>query len=156
GDTAPTAANGAHSATAKVAAGISAGRAISMVALAFTVGSGTGALATHWVGGQRGKMIYVSRPVFVAASVIVPLGEPVPAAADPAPAEPRAPSVTSVISSPAASAPSDPLRVERVLLDEARAAFGRGDTEACLRVLASHEKRFPNGVLSEEREALAV
>jgi hypothetical protein len=48
------------------------------------------------------------------------------------------------------------LAAERRLLDEARQALARGEPQAGLRPLNRHAQRFPNGVLTEEREALAV
>lgn len=45
---------------------------------------------------------------------------------------------------------------ERALVDRARAALARGDAAACLEAVRSHEARFPNGRLAEEREVLAV
>jgi outer membrane protein assembly factor BamD (BamD/ComL family) len=42
------------------------------------------------------------------------------------------------------------------LLDEARASFGRGEHEAALRTITLHERRYPDSVLTEEREALAI
>lgn len=65
----------------------------------------------------------------------------------------RAPSV-SVTATATDSANS--LAVERRLLDEARQSLARGEPQAGLGPLNRHAKRFPNGVLAEEREALAV
>jgi len=60
-------------------------------------------------------------------------------------------------STPAASAePATSLAAERRLLDEARHALSRGEFASGLAPLEAHGKRFPKGVLTEEREALAV
>jgi hypothetical protein len=48
------------------------------------------------------------------------------------------------------------LSEERKILDDARAAFGRGDPEGAIAKARAHERRFPRGALSEEREALWV
>lgn len=48
------------------------------------------------------------------------------------------------------------LAAERRLLDDARRALARGEPQTGLAPLELHAKRFPNGVLNEEREALAV
>jgi len=48
------------------------------------------------------------------------------------------------------------LAVERRLLDDARQALARGEPQTGLLPLEQHAKRFPKGVLTEEREALAV
>ncbi len=45
---------------------------------------------------------------------------------------------------------------ERTILDDARAAVGRGDGGAALIALEAHRRRYPNGALVEEREALTV
>jgi hypothetical protein len=48
------------------------------------------------------------------------------------------------------------LSAEQALLDPARAALARGDGAGALDRLALHERRFPNGALSQEREAMAI
>jgi hypothetical protein len=48
------------------------------------------------------------------------------------------------------------LAAERALLDEARKALGAGDYAAALQATELHERRFPAGLLLEEREALAI
>jgi hypothetical protein len=48
------------------------------------------------------------------------------------------------------------LAEERHLLDDARQALTRGEPQAGLAPLKLHARRFPKGVLTEEREALAV
>ena len=58
---------------------------------------------------------------------------------------------------PAVSAePATSLAAERRLLDQARQALARGEPAAGLAPLEVHGKQFPKGVLTEEREALAV
>ncbi len=86
-----------------------------------------------------------------------PIASAAPGAADtivPAPVAalpPPAPAAASAYASPA-----NTLAPERVLLDVARSAFGRGDGNGALSALSRHEKLYPNGQLAEEREALAV
>ena len=48
------------------------------------------------------------------------------------------------------------LAAERRLLDEARQSLARSEPQSGLAPLNRHAKRFPTGVLTEEREALAV
>jgi len=64
-----------------------------------------------------------------------------------------------------AEAPTSPLRRtaravtgedELRLLRRARAAVAEGDFEGALRPIAEHARRFPDGALAEEREALRV
>jgi hypothetical protein len=45
---------------------------------------------------------------------------------------------------------------ERTLLDPARAALSAGEPANALERIARHAKEFPNGILSEEREAIAI
>jgi hypothetical protein len=55
----------------------------------------------------------------------------------------------------AARAGSDLAR-ERALLDVARASAARGEPADVLAQVARHRQQFPQGKLSEEREALAI
>jgi hypothetical protein len=48
------------------------------------------------------------------------------------------------------------LAAERRLVDLARAALAQGRHEPALSALATHRRRFPNGSLAEERDALVV
>jgi hypothetical protein len=50
----------------------------------------------------------------------------------------------------------DRLGAESTLLTEARARLRRGDAAGALRELHELEQRFPNGVLGQEREVLAI
>ena len=52
--------------------------------------------------------------------------------------------------------PADAAREELHLMREARAAVARGDFAAALSPIAEHTRRFKNGRLVEEREALRV
>jgi outer membrane protein assembly factor BamD (BamD/ComL family) len=45
---------------------------------------------------------------------------------------------------------------ERALLDRARMALAQGKTADAERALAMHGRRYPAGLLVEEREALAI
>jgi hypothetical protein len=74
---------------------------------------------------------------------------PAGAVADPIPTP--APVVEAPGSSPAATA-----RAELRLLQQARFAVARGDFAAALPPIAEHTRRFKNGRLAEEREALRV
>jgi hypothetical protein len=49
-----------------------------------------------------------------------------------------------------------PLDAERALLDVARTALGRGDGANALRATEEHARKFPRGILSEEREAMTI
>ena len=45
---------------------------------------------------------------------------------------------------------------ERAVLDPARAALAAGEPTRALERVMRHEKEYPNGILSEEREAIAI
>ncbi|HVH42991.1 MAG TPA: hypothetical protein VM925_11630, partial [Labilithrix sp.] len=113
--------------------------------------AGTRALTPTTAATVRERIVYVDReapaPVVPAASSAAPaLLLPVDTARGSA-ARPAA--------SPSVSTPGR-LAEERAILDSARVALGRSDGEAALGALAKHEKRFPAGLLAEERDALAV
>jgi hypothetical protein len=55
-----------------------------------------------------------------------------------------------------AAVPGEQLARERVLLDAARGALERQDGEAVLAAADEHERMYPNGMLAQEREAMAV
>jgi hypothetical protein len=57
---------------------------------------------------------------------------------------------------PSARSADASLEQERSLLDVARTAVGRGDGASALRAAEVHAKRFPRGVLAEEREAMII
>jgi hypothetical protein len=57
---------------------------------------------------------------------------------------------------PASAAVPSSLGAETALLENARAALGRGDAAGALSVLDEHERDFPRGVLVEERLATRV
>ena len=48
------------------------------------------------------------------------------------------------------------LTAQQALLDEARTALARGDEKAALRAIDLHARRYPDSVMTEEREALAI
>jgi len=78
---------------------------------------------------------------------VVPSDLPLVVAAKPAPAPSALPSH--------APRGSD-LAAERAVLDMARTALNKGDNQNALAAAQEHEKKFPRGALSEEREAIAV
>ncbi len=95
-------------------------------------------------------------PVMRRAVVSAPAVASAPAAPPPVVAVPELLSAPA----PALGAPglssSDAARAELHLLREARAAVARGDFAAALPPIAEHTRRFRNGRLVEEREALRV
>jgi hypothetical protein len=118
----------------------------------------------------------VARPrdVVAATAAALPASAPVmpappaaiPASASAAPTAPTA-SVTATARAAASSAPTMPisspraaadgaLEAERALLDVARTALGRGDGGNALRAAEEHGRKFPRGILAEEREAMTI
>jgi hypothetical protein len=88
--------------------------------------------------------------------LVVPAARVRPAPAEPAtPVTERAPAAKrSRETRPAGD--RDPLVLEIELLQRAHAAYTRGDVAASLKLATEHARRFPNGRLAEEREALRV
>ncbi|MEO7111495.1 MAG: outer membrane protein assembly factor BamD, partial [Polyangiaceae bacterium] len=95
------------------------------------------------------------------ASVVVASTATVPAPIDSSPPADKPPTVmashdTSSAVSGAKNGESTSLGDEQQLIDMARAAVARGAYQAAENSLDEHQRRFPNGTLSEEREFLAV
>lgn len=134
-----------------------------------------GWLGTGVVAGlaASGAVVAVSRAMpppaaKESANVVVakPTGEPVPVGRI---AIPRAEPVTTLVAEPAREieAPAErrggppapatsSLGAETGLLEAARAALGRGDSQGALSLLERHERAFPAGALVEERLAAKV
>jgi hypothetical protein len=128
-------------------------------------------LASFALGGGVGAAVQASlasAPVAVhAAAPAAPATEPArqPAVTAPPdiptvaigdlPAAPPSARPRAAAPSAAASAAAG-LADERRLLDGARAALSRGEPSQALGPLDEHTRRFPHGVLTEEREALAI
>jgi hypothetical protein len=81
--------------------------------------------------------------------------------------EPHAAAQAKAGAHPAATSPPHPgpnhpapkasqLAAERMLLDEARAGLVQGDPERALARLDLHRRRYPGGLLAEERDAMLV
>jgi hypothetical protein len=79
-----------------------------------------------------------------------------PAAPAPAPSTSVAPPPAPALATPAHSPPAAPGPDELRLLRQARAAVARQDFTSALRPIAEHARRFKEGRLAEEREALRV
>jgi hypothetical protein len=98
-------------------------------------------------------------PVVAAPAPVAAAPGPVaaPAPATPAPAAAAAPAAVEPPRKPAHhSDPDEALPAERELLEQGRAALGRGDSARALAAVARHQKRFPHGQLAEERESLWI
>lgn len=49
-----------------------------------------------------------------------------------------------------------PIELERLLIEQATSALGRGQGGDALAACVEHQRRFPSGQLSEERESVAI
>jgi len=120
------------------------------------------ALALH-VGGDSGVSslapLASSAPLVPSAQLnAVPAVSPsAPEVAPVTPAPSTAQRAAKQPARPAAeSSAQESYAAELELLRRAHAAYGGGDFANALRLLALHARRFPNGRLAEEREALRV
>jgi len=118
------------------------------------VGGGAALFASR--GALRSKVSAAPRGAEVATSVR--LASVVPAKPAPAPIDLPATPATQPHAGPlpGASPGATGLGAERLLLDRARRSLLHGDDGAALAFIGEHERRFPRGVLSEERDALRV
>jgi hypothetical protein len=72
------------------------------------------------------------------------------------PVEPRAAPATAAGNDGARALNVKQYATELALLEPARSSISRGDYPAALSALGQHRREFPNGQLSQEREALRV
>ena len=88
-------------------------------------------------------------------TTVAPSAHPVDSAAPVVRPRP-APGATASSRKPSVIDAPDPATDERSLLDRARSAIEREDGAAALDATAEHARRYPSGVLVQEREAIAV
>ena len=127
------------------------------LAVSFAVGGGVGGLVVSRIQrpadaglATATRVIDIDRPVDVAL-----LGK---RAEDLAPKSPSERPVAAVPSERPQRLPSapHPLVAERRLLDVARGALERGEPAVALDATTKHERLFRDGVLVQEREAMAI
>lgn len=126
---------------------------IAVVASIAIAGAAVGAVA-----GLHGRSLRVPEvaPPESAPQVEAPIGE-VGARPNTPPATVKEPAAPARTSHAMRAAPkSDPFTAELELLQRAQAAYTRRDLSIALAVIAEHARRFPNGHLAEQREALRV
>ena len=151
---------GALAGAAPVAKGVAAknvmARVVGAAAIAFGIGAVLGALLHARL--TEPLVVYRDRPASSAAEASEPPVAPAPAA--PSASIPAVPSLALApaprASSPAAGSRGDLLALERTLLDRARSALAGGNTSGARAALAEHQRTFPRGALTEEREFLAI
>ena len=126
------------------------------------IGAVLGGLAVH---AYEGRTNVVNVPMSVPTTTVevssVPPRDPAPTSAltTTAPSASVArphPSASSSPSSATKASSGSTLNAERLVVDVARSAYARGDRDEALRALARHAATYPEGALSEEREALAI
>ncbi|KYG07638.1 hypothetical protein BE21_28350 [Sorangium cellulosum] len=164
-----TAGSGAAAAK-KAAAGSLSSSALSIKAAAVLVGGGLALGAGYWALSSSaepppGRSSGPEQAQAVAPQVSATAPEepqaPVATAAEPAPRpEPRSEAPIDAEPSRRPSGPkpteTDLLRAESALLTEARAKLRSGDAAAAAATLERLRAQFPNGVLRQEREVLAI
>jgi hypothetical protein len=159
--------SGSASSTRPAAVGRALERGVA-VAAGFVVGGALGAFVMYEhlrPVGQAAVVLPPSPPPSVATAVV----EPAPAPALNAPAAPTSgsqarsrrdlPAPPATAPTPAAASTasvSHGLAEERTLLDAARAAVEREDGPGALAATEEHARKYPGGVLAQEREAIAV
>jgi hypothetical protein len=129
---------------------------VSTVALALIGASGW--LANRMSSTPRNAAVVVvptAASSVVAAAANAPAADS-PVAATPPNASPGTETARTVTPHPSASSPPRRLYAEQELLDRARALLLKGEPAAALKVIDMHRRRFPHGVLSEERDALQI
>jgi len=122
--------------------------AAAAAALVISAAVGAAAYEIHF----RSPPAPVTRPVAVSppAAVSAPAVS-APTVAIPEPSPTPLPTIAA-----SGSSSADAARAELHLMRQARAAVARGDFAAALSPIAEHARRFKNGRLVEEREALRV
>ena len=129
---------------------------------ALTAKLGLGALALIVAGG--GAWILAAQNTTAlspATAPIAPAATLAPTPPLPAPSPPIEPSAPAAASSsgdasPVIKRPAAPPPSEAELLEQARAALKAGDSARALQRASEHARRYPRGVLVQEREVLAI
>lgn len=94
-------------------------------------------------------------PKVAVGGALLPAATASDAPAEPAPERRAAPATATGNDGPR-SVNVKQYATELALLEPARSSIGRGDYSAALSALGQHRREFPNGQLSQEREALRV
>ena len=127
-----------------------------VAASAFVLGGVAGAVTYVTLTPPRERIVYLDRPIAIPEPrpFIMPIpdhrGDPGGTAERTPTNAPREAPIAS------GSALATDLGGERALLDRARIALAQGNTADAERALAMHARRYPAGLLVEEREALAI
>jgi hypothetical protein len=144
-------------------------RAVALVAaLVAGVASASLGLTALWPrpgepAGTKPATAALPRYVAPIAPARAPDAEPTPESAavrpEPPPSErpePLDPSSSRALRPATEPSARSAYAAELELLQRAHSSYGSRDFESAFRLLAEHSRRFPNGVLAEQREALRV
>lgn len=143
----PAAASGLQSpAPSGVAAGL--GGKAALLAVGLALGAVGGAQVQKYFGEPREVIVEKRVEVPVRVEVQVPLEVRAPVDSTPAPAAPVVVKPKELVRAP--------IELERLLIEQATSALGRGKGEDALAACAEHARRFPSGQLAEERESIAI
>jgi hypothetical protein len=137
---------------------LAAARLFRPIAVAFLAGAAAGAAGYRALDGSMpARIVYVETPIAAdARPTPAPPATRESAPAPEAPAPTPSPNEAPRSASKRASSASSRLDAERKLLDPARRALAAGRSDDALEAVADHAREFPDGLLVEEREALAV
>jgi hypothetical protein len=125
-------------------------------AATFIIGAVAGGALLHLT--REPRVVYVDRVLAVSATTTTAATSATIATTALEPPAVSAPPSARITPTPSTTPDKSggSLAAERALLEPARAALARGDAIAALDAIARHEKAFPSGALTEEREALAI
>jgi hypothetical protein len=132
--------------------------AIGLSCASFALGAVTGGawIATTARGANEAAPIEAAPTSHEPDAVVAPDVPDASVDAPPSPVSIEGREAPTVIEQSARSTTEDSLRQEQRLLDAARVAFSGGDASHALEVLERHRRRFPSGILAEDREALGI
>ncbi|MEO7035263.1 MAG: hypothetical protein ABI548_15180 [Polyangiaceae bacterium] len=158
----PPAPASVHSAQASSLAGMSGSKIVAVAAGIWLAGGVTGAALYRALLPAEVRVVYVERPAAPITATAPSTLEPTVGAS--APSAPRGPASIAALGRAsielarggAGSDSGSELARERALLDVARADAAHGEPRQALAVTEQHRQQFPQGRLTEEREALAI
>jgi hypothetical protein len=158
----PPASASVHPAPASLLGGVASSKVLAVAASIWLAGGVTGAALYRALRPAEVRVVYVERPApaiaTTARSALEPELELAAPTAPGGPASAGAPGRASIERGRhgAGSESGSELARERALLDVARADAARGEPGQALAVTEQHRQQYPQGRLTEEREALAV
>lgn len=128
---------------------------------ALVIGASLGVVGHAALVKEKTRVVYVDRFVSAPPLSTVPSAESLALEPENTVAEPaRAANIVATVEPKAAAVAvtrgEGALARERAVLDPARADLASGEPARALTRVQRHSKEFPNGILSEEREAIAI